>query len=50
MVRIRVRVREVVMMIRVMVSLQEINVTLCNVPRSDHSLIMCVHGCVSVGR
>ena len=33
-----VRVRQIVVMVRVRVSLQEINVSLCNVPKSDLNL------------
>lgn len=42
-VRVRVRVRQVEVMVRIRVNLQEINVSLCNVPKIDHDLIyVCV--------
>ena len=43
-VRVRVRVRQVVVMVRV--SLQEMNISLCNVPKGDHNLICVCVSCI----
>lgn len=42
-VRVRIKLRQVVVMVRLRVNLQEINASLCNIPKSDHGLInVCV--------
>ena len=43
-VRVRVRFRKVVVTVRVKSDLQEINVRLCDVPKSDLRQQMCVCG------
>ena len=39
---VKVRVRQVEVMGKVRTSVQEINASLCNVPRSDRSKFVCV--------
>lgn len=46
-VTFRVRVRQVLVMIRVRIHFQEMNVCLCNFSKSDLSKFVCVSVCVS---